>query len=709
MPKDEVKLEIIDAKSPYLETVIALGDAHKKTLSFFPKGAFQDHASRRQIIVAIDSNKRCVGYLLYGKAETCDRITLKHLCVAESHQGMGIARKLVDLLKEETKEYSGIGLTCRRDYEVSEMWPKLGFVWSHDKQAKTSGKTNAFWWLENKHLPLVYAATQKQLEKTLSAVIDRNIFFELANPETLDKTDSRFLLTDWLQADVTMCLVDEIFNDITAINSDQERKRLRKFAENFMILTSESSKVDSVLSELKKITNNYSLLTLRYLAKCITSESRLFITTNLQLLDGVAEKIYEKFKVSIITPQELIIKIDYLRQKFYYEPASIAGTNLIEKAVQSSEIYFLVDSFYSSIEEQSKAEFQQLLRWYVAEPTRFECKVVLGKNNIPIILYVYDNNKKKSQEYELEIPVLRIANNTLGKTLGNTLIRHILLKATSKSAFNNQFFTRITDCFLDDLVKIAIQEDNFTTVNNGWIKVNLAVAETAAELSDRLNSLASNLGEEYYFCSQIAKGLKKLTLTMDRKLMLRIERYLWPAKIIDAQIPNFIIPIKSTWARELFDYDLASKYLLYNTTELSINREAVFYKSTKGGSKHLKPGVSGRILWYVSKDNDGGYCENEVKCIRACSILDDVVVGKPKELYQRFKIFGVYTLKDLMDIVRNDENQDIMALKFSETEVFNNPIQLDQVRQILQKEKETMQSLRYININDFHRIYSLGR
>jgi GNAT superfamily N-acetyltransferase len=709
MSKDEVKLEIIDAKSPYLETVIALGDAHKKTLSFFPKGAFQDHASRRQIIVAIDSNKRCVGYLLYGKAETCDRITLKHLCVAESHQGMGIARKLVDLLKEETKEYSGIGLTCRRDYEVSEMWPKLGFVWSHDKQAKTSGKTNAFWWLENKHLPLVYAATQKQLEKNLCAVIDKNIFFELANPDTLDKTDSRFVLTDWLQADVTICLVDEIFNEITPINSEQERESLRKSAKNFMILPSDSSKVDSVLAELKKITNNYNLLNLRYLAKFITSESRLFITTDSQLLDGVAEKIYEKFKVSIITPQELIIKIDYLRQKPYYQPASIAGTNLIEKSVQPNEIYFLVDSFYCSREGQNKAEFQQLLRRYIAEPDRFEGKVVLGENNIPIILYVYDNQKKKSHEYELEIPVLRIANNTLGKTLGNTLIRHILLKATSKAAFNNQFFTRITDCFLDDLVKAAIQEDNFTTVHNGWIKVNLAVAETATELSDRLNSLASTFGGEYCFCNQIAKGLKELALTMDAKLMLRMERYLWPAKIIDAQIPNFIIPIKSTWARELFDYDLARKYLLYNTTELSINREAVFYKSKKGGSQHLKVGVSGRILWYVSKDNDGGYSENEVKCIRACSILDDVVFGRPKDLYERFKNLGVYTLKDLMNIAGNDENQDIMALKFSETEVFNNPIKLDQVRQILQKDSETMQSLRYLNINEFYRIYSLGR
>ncbi|MCT7982155.1 GNAT family N-acetyltransferase [Laspinema sp. A4] len=711
MHKNEVKLEIIDAQSPYLEAVIALGDSNKKTLSFFPKGAFQDHASRRQIIVAIDSNKKCVGYLLYGKAETCDRITLKHLCVAESHRGMGIAKKLVDLLKEETKEYSGIGLTCRTDYEVTEMWPKLGFVWSHDKKARTLGKTNAFWWLENKQLPLVYAATQKQLEKTLCVVIDKNIFFELASPEKLDKNaDSKLLLTDWLQADVTICLVDEIFNDIRPIKSEQDKKNLRKLTENFIIIPSESSKVDSVLCDLKQITKDHSVLfSLRHLAKCIASESRLFITNQLQLVEGVTEKIYEKFKVSIITPQELIIKIDYLRQKPSYQPASIAGTNLIEKSVQASEIDLLVDSFYSSIEGQSKSEFQQLLLRYITEPARFECNVVSDKHNTPITLCIYDTNKNKSHEYELEIPVLRIADNILGKKLGNTLIRHILLKATSRSAFNNKMFTRITDCFLNDFVKIAIQEDNFTTVTNGLIKVNLAVAETAQKLSERLNFLASDLGEEYYFCHQLATGLKELASTMDGKLMLKMERYLWPAKIIDAPIPNFIIPIKPTWARELFDYDLANKYLLYNTTELAINREAVFYKSTKGGSQHLKPGVSGRILWYVSQDNDRGYSEHEVKCIRACSILDDVVFGKPKDLYQRFKNLGIYTLKDLMDIARNDENQDIMALKFSETEVFENPIQLDKVRQILQKDSETMQSLRYININAFHRIYSLGR
>ena len=35
-----IEIIVIDDKSPYLESVIELGDANTKTLSFFPRGGF---------------------------------------------------------------------------------------------------------------------------------------------------------------------------------------------------------------------------------------------------------------------------------------------------------------------------------------------------------------------------------------------------------------------------------------------------------------------------------------------------------------------------------------------------------------------------------------------------------------------------------------------------------------------------------------------
>ncbi|MBD1890625.1 hypothetical protein NDI44_27590 [Trichocoleus sp. DQ-A3] len=50
-----MKIEVIDEKSPHLQTVIALGDANKKTLGFLGHTAFIDHARRGNIFVALDS------------------------------------------------------------------------------------------------------------------------------------------------------------------------------------------------------------------------------------------------------------------------------------------------------------------------------------------------------------------------------------------------------------------------------------------------------------------------------------------------------------------------------------------------------------------------------------------------------------------------------------------------------------------------------
>ena len=93
---DDIYTEIIDQNSPYLETVINLGDANNKTLGFFPKGAFIEHAAKKTIIVAISPQKECIGYLLYATSKMYNRVTIVHLCISKSWRKKGIPQKLVD-------------------------------------------------------------------------------------------------------------------------------------------------------------------------------------------------------------------------------------------------------------------------------------------------------------------------------------------------------------------------------------------------------------------------------------------------------------------------------------------------------------------------------------------------------------------------------------------------------------------------------------
>lgn len=696
----QVTITEIDDKSPHLQTVIALGDANKATLSFFRRGAFYEHAALRQIIVALAPEAGCIGYVLYGCSSLYKRITIIHMCIKPSHRGKGVTRKLLNYLIQITQEYTGIGLTCRRDYQIDDMWVKLGFVPQYYKPAKTTGKELTYWWLDHGHPTLFSNAATHQRESKLCVVIDWNIFGDLYASETAENEESKSLLADWLQADLELGLTDEIFTRVNDINKLPDRQKRHDFAKTFTRWTCKNKIIEGVYKDIKKNLHSNQIAInesdIRHIARTIASDVYIFVTRDSRLLD-IADNVYEKFKLSIISPIELIIHLDELRRKAEYQPVRLAGTELKKKPLQRGEESICNDYFNSDKHGGTKAEFQQRLHRFIAETDKFECFIVLEEENNPLALVVYDRHKR----HELEIPIFRVADNSIAATIAH----HLLFEAASIAASEKRQFTRITDPQLQEVVTTAIQKDTFVKVTDGWLRANIAVAETASQLSHRLTTLAGSLGEEYDFCHQIANSMNAGGAVTDIKSMLDIERFFYPAKIIDADIPTFIIPIKPFWAHQLFDAKLANQTLFGATKPaLALNREAVYYKS-KTAPKKLKPGISGRILWYVSNDDDGGY--KGVSAVRACSRFDEVVIGKPKELYRRFRNLGIYEEKNVLDVAQNNLDKDIMAIRFSDTELFSKTIPLKTIQEVLEK-KILMQSACYISKENFATIYELG-
>lgn len=153
-----------------------------------------------------------------------------------------------------------------------------------------------------------------------------------------------------------------------------------------------------------------------------------------------------------------------------------------------------------------------------------------------------------------------------------------------------------------------------------------------------------------------------------------IERLLWPAKIVDAAIPTFLVPIQPVWAQELFDTKLSDQTLFGALKRLTLNREGVYYRA----SRPAVLSAPGRILWYVSRAKAGTI--QGTSAIRACSRLEEVVVGKPKELFRQFRRLGIYEWKHVMKVVEGSEDQYLMAVRFSDTELFPTPISLEELR-----------------------------
>ena len=179
--------------------------------------------------------------------------------------------------------------------------------------------------------------------------------------------------------------------------------------------------------------------------------------------------------------------------------------------------------------------------------------------------------------------------------------------------------------------------------------------------------------------------------------LFAIERTLFPLKIHDINIPCYIIPIKPYWAGELFDKSIAGENLFGANVSRLWNVENVYYRHTKPITEKFPA----RILWYASS----GKSTIRNKAIVACSYLDEVFTGLPKELFRKHKHYGVYEWSHIYDLCDKNINNPIRALKFSQTEVFKNPVKYSTVIKILGK-NNTLASPVEIPTSVFTQIYN---
>jgi hypothetical protein len=167
-----------------------------------------------------------------------------------------------------------------------------------------------------------------------------------------------------------------------------------------------------------------------------------------------------------------------------------------------------------------------------------------------------------------------------------------------------------------------------------------------------------------------------------------------------------MVPIWTDWAMQLFDFNIASQDLFGGEPSLLLNVENVYYRAASPSPKNLA--APARILWYVSKGKDhyqGGMS------IRACSYLDEIVIDKPKPIFSRFRRLGVYQWPDVFQVAKENLDQEIMAFRFSHTEVFNNPIGKNELASLWQAETGDnfhIQMPIFIANQLFFRLYKMG-
>jgi len=682
-----ITLERLGFPTPHLEGVMALHRLNARTLGFLPKGAFEEHAKLRQIIVALESGGNCLGYLLYRVAR--GRASIVHLCVADAARGKGVARLLVDRLKQETKLLEGIGLYCRRDYEATYLWSKLGFEAAHAKTGR--GKDLAeltFWWFGHGHEDLFSRVAEPDPVRQ-RVVIDANVFYDLHTRQTPESEDSKALLADWVQASIELVATKELRNEIANGADEEQRRKNRADATRYTTLPVDDAIFQKLCAELRpRFPESVTLrdeADLRQVAYAIAGGAPFLVTRDEVLVER-CEPLYQSHGLMVLRPAELINHLDSVEREGDYRPARIEGSRLKNGLLKAETLDAAVADFKAA--DEREGEFKKTVLHCLAQPKAMDVQVITDNSNAHVILGVMDRQRTDT----LVVPVLRQGRHSLAATMFRNFLRACLAAAANE----RRRIVTVTETRLGDGDANILKEFGFSLCANVWVKIALQSVGNLDSVRKSLSEL--NLDSSLDSAKQTALNAVNAAAELrDATACATIERQLWPAKVIESGVPTFIVSIKPKWAQHFFDAELGSQLLFGLREDLHLGVEGVYYRSAENNNL----AVPGRILWYVSKDTGDGSMT-----IKACSQLEEVVVGKPKELFRRFQRLGVYEWRDVYKAAGKNVSNDIVAFRFRMTERLPKPIDMSTLESL--GIRGPFMSPRKISDSQFASIYAKG-
>lgn len=668
---NSVTLSRVENSNSSLGEIKKLWRDYADTLGFFPEGAFEHYAQKGQIIIAVDSSNTLLGYLLYRVTPSRNDASIVHLCVNKDARGHGIASLLVKELLSASKQLKGIGLKCRRDFEANKIWPKFGFKAMSESVGKSkAGSTLTRWWYDHNHPDLFSIAQDTLSNETKRVVIDANIFYDLKNK---CNDESLALTADWLDDSISIYLTDEIYNEIDRAQSGDERKTSRSFATKFDLIRCDADTFELTYNSLKEHMpakpSEQDKSDFRHLAKAIAADVDFYVTRDENVLSK-SDVIYKLFGIPIIRPSDLVIEIDSLYRESEYQPARLAGTLCNISRVQSRSENRIADIFQNDTEGERKINLKDCLRCILSAPRDIECYEALDHTGNSIGLLSYNNQVSGV----LKVDLLRVNKK---HKLSKTLIRYLIGTIIKKAEVDKCYLINISDRYLDPETKIALIEDNFHKTNDGWLKLSIIEHLNPKDLSTKLSAIGMQHESLKSYCVDICSNLDDAISTNDSVKFRNVEALISPGFIKTASIPCYIVSIKPFWAQHLFDERLASHDLFGARIDLALNREAVYYRSAKNSAGISVPA---RILWYVSQDNKFPGSG----ALRAYSRIDDVICDYPKQLFRQFRRLGIYEWEDVIYTANGSINNQIMAIRFSNTSLLKKPYEWNDLQKILQ-------------------------
>lgn len=654
-----MKVEFINGNNPLFPQVKQLGRKYAATLGFMPEGGFDDYAANR-CIITISENDVLFGYLMYREVRRFSRISIVHLVVDVPYRNRKLHTKMLDALRDKYKDSGilGIVLNCRKDYiEASEMWANYGFIAKSTKRSRSLEEHFLTTWWYEFHQHDLFSFSYEENNK-VRAMMDMNVIVKLRDAENKimqpnPKEDPRCLLADWLVEETELFYAPEVFNEI---NRDENLAR-SKDTKNFIINAFNLANVDveqmkAIAEDLQKILPSNTSNTRsdrKEIASCIVAGIPYFLTYDEVVIKKKGE-IEKRYNVEIFRPQEFLLRIDQLLHSTDYAPILLKGVAFHSIMKQDADgLEDAIGVFLDHGRREKKSDFEN---------------AVMGCVNAGGKIYSVKSQEQKLAIYgvsadveKMTIHFLRIKDGPLKVSL----LCQIVSNALQECIINKQNRISIEEKYFDDNQKDCLLQIGFLgQKNNGYVKY---IRNDIVYSSDLLHILMD-------------AGLTRQPSPTTAEQKVKMELMFFPLKIRDLDIPTYIIPIKAYWAGQLFDNVISGEMLFGAMPTKLWSIENVYYRHTKP----INEQSPARILWYVSGK---GATNTHKKMIVGSSYLIEVHTGKGQELYRRYKHYGIYEWSHIYDLCGGEQDNDIRALKFSNTELFTKPVDFKTAQEIL--------------------------
>lgn len=630
-----------DRRNSLVEKAITLGDEAKARLGFLPHEVYRAAADTRTLIVATRDDQ-VAGYALFDLPRS--RVRLVHLCVAQNQRSSGVARALMEWISEAHRDRLEIRLKCRRDYGLDDMWMRLGFRPVAEVPGRGRDAQTLVMWRRDHGFPDLLTNIPEPLQ--LTAAIDFNIFRDLYDrPARPNSTDSCALTADHLRGQLNLVVTQALYAEIQGVPDGRRRSEYLQ-ASSFHEMARYSSQAagdfrDRLLREVHRRHPAYpdtpqDHADVQHLAAAAAAGVTVFITKDRDLAEKCSDAAEVTLGIRILSPVDVILQVDELTRAEAYRPAAfMIGTayRIVEGGLSFES---MIGDFANSEAGESRKRFLRHVRTFLINPLGWRRRIVLDGDGNPIACFIFSASGR-----DLDVPVLRVREGQIAETLARQILFHLRQHLRLQGSGS----IRVTDRGVPPWVVRALLPDGLEPFASGYRGQVIDCCGSSEEVEKSLR--ASGMAGERV--PALMPGLSAIAAA-------QFERGFWPVKLIDSQLPTWLISIQPRWAADLFGVPAT---LFDRSESLGLSREHVYYRSP-GGPLIVAPA---RLVWYMSQ----GDSPPAVPGVIGSSLLDRVTVDSPQKLHETFRHLGVWDETQIVGSARDDVAQ---ALRFTDTEIY---------------------------------------